>query len=607
MRAQPRHLILRLGSAPPSAGRPATPFCTNCKYRRLLYLWHRPKILAGTTGGFRLGITLAKLIMSTSTQVCSDPIYDKIDFLKLTILQVYSDDDVDRLCLRTLRCPDSFAVKNRLKGTKDKLVHASIEWIFRDPRYIGWQDGEEIGLLWIQGGAGKGKTMMSIGLIERLLLARNGPCVVTYFFCQDADHELNTLEAVIKGLILQLLNQEERLKISLRNRWDTVNGRFEMDVTSWEALWNILLEMLNNCTSQRVYVLVDALDECRDSGMADFLKLIVRTGLDQVPKIKWLLTSRPLESAQRELLVGNDQEQVILELHSQQFSEAIRTYIASKVAELNRRHRYQEELQKKIETILNDKSEGTYLWVSLACKKLENVHRNEALAAIQQLPPGLHSIYHRMYTQLGAGDTADRKRCIELLNVMMLVYQPLQVVEVESLTGFTDEYLDIEELVGKCASFITMRGTFIEFVHQSARDYLAEGKRQLDPLDSHEDFGHGELALRCLSSLFERLKVNICDLPRPDSTRKSVQEPRNKEATALLSRIKYAAMFWPQHLESGKQSMIIRNALGDRGLASEFLQTRLLEWLECLSLLDELQGALRSLQAIRDTAGVSFI
>ncbi|KAJ5797857.1 uncharacterized protein N7503_007153 [Penicillium pulvis] len=521
----------------------------------------------------------------------------------VNINTVYSDDDVDRLCLRTLRCPDSFAVKNRLKGTKDKLVHASIEWIFRDPRYIGWQDGEETGLLWIKGGAGKGKTMMSIGLIERLLLARNGPCVVTYFFCQDADHELNTLESVIKGLILQLLNQEERLKVSLRNRWDTVNGRFEKDVSSWEALWNILLEMLNNCKCQRVYVLVDALDECRDSGMADFLKLIVRTGLDQVSKIKWLLTSRPLESAQRELLVGNDQEQVILELQSQQFSEAIRTYIASKVAELNRRHRYQEELRKKIETTLNDRSEGTYLWVSLACKRLENVHRNEALAAIQQLPPGLHSIYHRMYTQLGIGDIVDRKRCMELLNVMMLAYQPLQVVEVESLTGFTDEYSEIEDLVGKCASFITMRGTFIEFIHQSARDFLAEEKRQSDLLNSHEHFGHGELALRCLSSLCERLKVNICDLPRPDSTRKSIQESKNKQSTALLSRTKYAALFWPQHLESGKQSRIVQNALGERGLADEFLRTRLLEWLECLSLLDELQGALKGLQAIRDTAG----
>ncbi|KAJ6114794.1 hypothetical protein N7486_000572 [Penicillium sp. IBT 16267x] len=521
----------------------------------------------------------------------------------VNINTVYSNEQVDQLCLRTLRCPDLFAVKNRLKENKDKLVYASIEWIFQDPRYIGWQDGEETGLLWIKGSAGKGKTMMSIGLIERLLLGRNGSCVVTYFFCQDADYELNTLESIIKGLILQLINQQEGLKVSLRRRWDTVNSRFEADISSWRVLWDILLEMLNNCKCQRVYVLVDALDECRDTGMADFLKLIVRTDLHQISKIKWLLTSRPLESsAERELLTWDDQVQVTLELHSQQFSEAIRTYIASKVAELNRRHRYPDELRKKIETILNDKSEGTFLWVSLACKRLENVHRDETLDAIQQLPPGLRSFYDRMYDQLGLGEKDDRKRCMELLNVMMLVYQPLQVVEVESLTGFTDEYWEIEALVGKCASFITMRGTFIEFNHQSARDYLAGEKSPSALLDSHEQLGHGEIALRCLAYLSERLKVNLCNLPRPNSTRKSIEEAEDKEPAALLSRLNYAAIFWPQHLESGKQSTVVQNALGEHGAADEFLRARLLEWLECLSLLDKLEVALEGLQAIKNTA-----
>lgn len=368
----------------------------------------------------------------------------------------------------------------------------------------------------------------------------------------------------------------------------------------------IFLEMLDNCKCQRVYVLVDALDECRDSGMADFLKLIVRTGLHQISKIKWLLTSWPLESAERELLVGNDQVQVSLELHSHQFSKAIRTYVTSKVAELDRRHRYQEELRKQIETILNNKAEGTYLWVSLACKRLETVHRDGALSAIQQLPPGLHSFYHRMYSQLGVGQTVDRKRCIELLDVMMLVYQPIQVVEVESLTGFTDDYSEIEALVGKCASFITMRETFIEFIHQSARDYLAEGKRQSTLIGLHEHVGHGELALRCLSYISARLKVNLCDLPRPDSTRRSIEESKNKEQATRLSRLNYAAIFWPRHFESGKQSTVVQIALGEHGPADEFLRTRLLEWLECLSLLDKLPVALGGLQAINDTAEVSF-
>jgi NACHT domain len=229
-----------------------------------------------------------------------------------TACTVYTIDDIDRSCLRTLRCPDTLVVKNLLKENKDKLLHKSIEWILQDPQYVSWQDGDDVCLLWIKGGAGKGKTMMSIGLIERISLPQDDSTVVTYSFCQNADYELNTVEAIIKGLILQLTNQQKELKKSLRRRWDTVNGRFMEDVTSWRTLWNILLEMLDHCKCRRVYVIVDALDECEDEAVADLVKLIVRTGLNHPSKIKWLLTSRPLDSAEQELLAGSEQVRVSL-------------------------------------------------------------------------------------------------------------------------------------------------------------------------------------------------------------------------------------------------------------------------------------------------------
>ena len=167
--------------------------------------------------------------------------------------------------------------------------------------------------------------MMSIGLIERIPRPKDGSTLVTYFFCQNADYELSTIGAIIKGLILQLVNQQEELLASLRRRWDTGNRRFYEDVTTWRTLWDIFLEMLDRCRCRRVYIIVDALDECQDEGMADLLKRIVRTGLHQLSKIKWLLTSRPLDSAERELLAGSDQVLVSLELNSRHVAEAVKT------------------------------------------------------------------------------------------------------------------------------------------------------------------------------------------------------------------------------------------------------------------------------------------
>jgi Cdc6-like AAA superfamily ATPase len=105
----------------------------------------------------------------------------------------------------------------------ENCMSRGAEWILRDLQYLSWLNSDDVGLLWIKGGAGKGKTMMSIGLIERLLQQSQRSkekMVVTYFFCQNADYELNTMEAIIKGLILQLVKSQDSVKTSLRDQWD---------------------------------------------------------------------------------------------------------------------------------------------------------------------------------------------------------------------------------------------------------------------------------------------------------------------------------------------------------------------------------------------------
>ena len=442
--------------------------------------------------------------------------------------------------------------------------------------------------------------MISIGLIERLSLPQDEFTVVTYFFCQNADYELNTLEAIIKGLILQLVNQQQELKESLRRRWDTENARFSEDVTSWRTLWDIFLEMLEYCKCQRVYVVVDALDECQDGGMADFLKRLVRTGLYHPSKIKWLLTSRPLDSAERALLAGSDQVLVSLELNSNHVSEAVKTYIAFKADELDRYNAYGPTLRRNIQTELTNKAEDTYLWVSLVCKRLEGVHRDEALTTIQDLPPGLHPLYNRVFHQLSEGDSAIVKGCMRLLKTTLLAYRPLNIAEVGSVSGLSDEWDTIKALVDRCASFLKIRGTDIEFAHQSARDYLA-GKNSQSVLDSYEYYGHSEIALSCLSYLSQQLKVNLIDLPRPDSTREMMK--RNK----LMSSVDYAATFWVQHVDGAQQTSLIQNALAEQGEVCIFLRTKLLEWLECLSLLDKLPRVIEALKTLTDIVDVSDI
>ncbi|KAL5335585.1 WD40-repeat-containing domain protein [Aspergillus crustosus] len=510
------------------------------------------------------------------------------------VARAYTTEDIDRICLHALRCPDSLAVKSRLKESKDKLVHQSIQWILEDPQYKDWENGDDVGLLWIKGGAGKGKTMLSIGLIEVLARAQDDSTVVIYSFCQNADYELNTLEAILKGLILQLANQQPELKELLRRRWDTVQECFSEDLTSWQSLWNVLFEMLARCKYSRIYMAVDALDECQDDDVVDFLKSIVRKGLDHPGKIKWMLTSRPWDGAERVLLAGQDQVQINLdgEYNTKSVSGAVEAYIAAKVEELSRQHRYGASLKSEIETVLTERSEGTFLWVSLVCKALESVCREDALSTVQSLPPGLHPFYERVLNQLNEGNLVEVQKCMRLLKAMMTVYRPLRVEEVPSVIGLSDEEDAIRALVDCCASFIRLREDSIEFVHQSARDYLA-GENGLSILASHERFGHEEIVVACLSYLSGCLKPNLAELPAPYAEKDSWKSPENGPKDEVLLRVEYAASFWVSHLKNTRKD-------ADKSQVSIFLHTKLLEWLECLSLLERLPSAFDAFKALEN-------
>jgi len=441
--------------------------------------------------------------------------------------------------------------------------------------------------------------MMSIGLIEELSQRPKDMTAVTYFFCQSADYELNTMEAIIKGLILQLMRQQGSVKQALRDRWDPVLKQFTEDVSSWRGLWNVFMEMLERCTCPRVYVVVDALDECRDAGMADLLKLIVRTGLSQPSRIKWLLTSRPLDSAERELLVGSEQVRVSLELNTEHIAQGVRRYISYKVAELDRRGGYGSVLRHEVEQELARKAEDTFLWVSLVCKRLETVRGEEALATIHDLPLGLNDLYHQMLTQLCHGELTMVESCVRLLQVLMQAYRPLHVREVSSVTGLPDDLGYVEALADRSASFVKQRGMYIEFVHQSTRDYLA-GTNGRSVLEAHDQYGHGEMAVSCLTHLQQRLKVNLLDLPRPDATRPT-RETMSTGDSELLISLHYAATFWFQHVDMAKDHTIVQEILAPNEQVEKLLYTRLLEWLECLSLLDQLPRAVEGLKVLANT------
>ncbi|KAF2625735.1 hypothetical protein BU25DRAFT_110109 [Macroventuria anomochaeta] len=71
-------------------------------------------------------------------------------------------------CLHDLRVTDPREDRARIEGDKDRLLRDCYAWILDDASFQQWRTQDESRLLWIKSDPGKGKTMMTMGLIAEL-------------------------------------------------------------------------------------------------------------------------------------------------------------------------------------------------------------------------------------------------------------------------------------------------------------------------------------------------------------------------------------------------------------------------------------------------------
>jgi hypothetical protein len=244
------------------------------------------------------------------------------------------DESQNSHCLRDLRLTDPRDDKKRIEATKDILLEDCCTWIFQDPDFLDWNDNRDTGLLWIKGDPGKGKTMMMIALIDKLSKdLERGSCVLSYFFCQSSDSRLNNAVAVLRGLIYLLAVKQKSLIQYLRKRYDTAGSQLFEGPNALYALSTILSDMLNDSSLERVYFIVDALDEC-DSGLSQLLDVIAPRKPEPSPKVKWLVASRNRPDIEERLRPDRLLLKINLELNASHISCVVNVFIDIKVLEL---------------------------------------------------------------------------------------------------------------------------------------------------------------------------------------------------------------------------------------------------------------------------------
>ncbi|KAF4947133.1 hypothetical protein FSARC_14038 [Fusarium sarcochroum] len=503
-------------------------------------------------------------------------------------------DDVKKL-FEALHSPDPREVKVWIEEeNNDCLLRQSYVWILETPEFLAWRDRHhENRLLWIRGDPGKGKTMLLCGIINELLPSSKfenpqSHISLAYFFCRASETGLDTSTAVLGGLIYLLVKQQPCLLSHLRDAQKD-------DTSYWKSrreMESLFRKIIANPAIKEIYLIVDALDECREN-----LEFLLKIIASSTPRIKWLVSSRDRYEIEENLEACSSKLGLRLEHHEESVSEAVKYFIDYRTLQLVKRKKIKQDLAQEIHCYLTQHAHGTFLWVALVCRRLERCLPWEIKEELFKLPEGLNEFYARMIEEIGKSHS--KKLYIRLLALASTVFRPLTSSELIAM-----EQLDIDEetlpiAIKECGSFLSLEGRTVFFIHQSAKEFLLnESSDLLFP----SGLMHYHYALfRKSINLLGALHQDMYHLIHPGVSLDAAV--RNRPRPDPLGGFIYAVVFWVDHIREVCQLATkggIREEMLFVETIHEFLMDKFLFWLEALSLCKNLPVAGRALLFLKD-------
>ena len=295
-----------------------------------------------------------------------------------------------------------------LEKHKSRREKDTCNWIFELEEYKTWRSTTESSLLWVSGVGGLGKSILMSTVIDNLqgALKDDKCCSVQYFFC-SAGQDSTRLVARIKS---QLLHELYRMALSdesseiIDKSNDVISkylGKKELadsklssqqkkseKATEFEDAYPSLAKILG----QKIYLVVDTLDECTDREDAGILKTLQKSlSMSEIP-LKVMLCSRP-EPDIEENLVG--EPRIKVEDHNE---PDIEKAAKAKLEELPGLSPAERALACKS---IVGKAGGLFRCVDPAIEFLKKPWRRPLEKRLAELPNGLDNYHQQILSQTG--------------------------------------------------------------------------------------------------------------------------------------------------------------------------------------------------------------
>ncbi|KAI0137495.1 hypothetical protein BJ170DRAFT_648495, partial [Xylariales sp. AK1849] len=393
---------------------------------------------------------------------------------------------LDRILKRTnfLRGLSTLPYRDR-KDRNPERVDGTCGWFTDHPLFRTWQDSTISSLLWVSADPGCGKSVLAKHLVDNVLPTTSTRTTCYFFFKDDFEDQRN-VEGALRCILHQLFKQRDTLLS------DKVLKMFEEDgqlLTSFTGLWDILTSIASSQDSGEIICILDALDECQESGRSRLAKALNKFYENEQSKstLKFLLTSRPYSYIQRDFQVLKDRRPTIHlsgenPAEVKKISREIDVFIRAKVKEVGIVLQLQDEEEHVLRDELTCIPNRTYLWVYLIFDAIRNtIDTSKAglLASIHELPRTVEAAYEKIL-----GKSHDSNNAKRLLHIVVAAERPLSLQEMATALAMREDYRSYDQLEREpedrfrktirelCGLFVTIVDSRLYLLHQTAREFL---------------------------------------------------------------------------------------------------------------------------------------
>ncbi|KAF7343417.1 HET-domain-containing protein [Mycena venus] len=412
---------------------------------------------------------------------------------------------------RWLEPPD---MKTNQDETERLHLKGTGMWFLSGTLFETWK--EKPGYLWVKGGSGTGKSVLSSIVIRNLFSERQGrTTAVAYFYFDFKDEMKQSIKIMLRTIVLQLSAQSSYPYAVLEPLYESSNGQ---TLPTDEDLWGVLGELL--LEFHHTYLVLDALDECNETDL--LVQFITRLHNWTKKSLHLLLTSQPRKIFENSKAF-EDASLVVLDRGVT--DEDIKQFVDTALYKLPHLARCAEEISAKVVT----KSNGMFRLA--ACLLLElrdsfNAKLDEILSSAS-FPDGLFGVYSRLLKRIHPSAVVYVSMVLRWLSFSR---RPITLLELEDALAF--DFSCPEPIYGRTKrgekadrvckileGMVTMsahRGnanvTIVGLAHASVADYLQSEKfaQEYTQYDLRPDVSHRFLAQTCLSYLlhFDRHPVH---------------------------------------------------------------------------------------------------